>query len=114
MLDHVSFDVSPSKWEATVAFYTAALAPLGITKQMEFPGPAIGFGPNPHTAKFWIVSKENAQCTNLHLAFSAQDHEQVDKFHEEAVKSGGSDNGKPGIRSYHPNYYAAFVRDPCG
>lgn len=114
MFDHVAFDVLPSKWEVTVAFYTAALAPLGITKQVEVPGPTIGFGPDPHTAKFWISSKENAQCTNLHVAFTAQDHEQIDKFHEEALKAGGTDNGKPGIRFYHPNYYAAYVRDPCG
>jgi catechol 2,3-dioxygenase-like lactoylglutathione lyase family enzyme len=114
MIDHVAFNVHPSEWEATVAFYTAALSPLGITKQIEVPGPAIGFGPSPQAAKFWIGSNENAQCTNLHLAFSAQDHAQVDKFYEEALKAGGVDNGKPGIRFYHENYYAAFVKGPCG
>lgn len=28
--------------------------------------------------------------------------------------SGGKDNGAPGERPYHPDYYAAFVLDPDG
>ena len=36
-------------------------------------------------------------------------------FHHEALKAGGKDNGKPGLRtSYHPNYYGAFVIDAAG
>lgn len=31
-----------------------------------------------------------------------------------AIDNGGSDNGPPGIRPYHPDYYAAFVFDPDG
>ena len=32
-----------------------------------------------------------------------------------ALKAGGKDNGKPGLRAaYGPNYYAAFVVDPDG
>ena len=27
---------------------------------------------------------------------------------------GGTDNGKPGERIYHPGYYAAFLHDPDG
>ena len=27
---------------------------------------------------------------------------------------GGKDNGGPGLRPYHPNYYGAFVIDPDG
>ena len=39
----------------------------------------------------------------------------VDAFHAAALKSGGRDNGKPGLRAdYGPNYYAAFVVDPDG
>ena len=28
--------------------------------------------------------------------------------------AGGKDNGAPGLRPYHPEYYAAFVLDPDG
>jgi len=36
-------------------------------------------------------------------------------FHAAALKHGGKDNGKPGLRAdYGENYYAAFVVDPEG
>ncbi|GAB7199418.1 hypothetical protein DZS_18370 [Dickeya ananatis] len=36
-------------------------------------------------------------------------------FFAAAVAAGGVDNGQPGVRAqYHPDYYAAFVRDPDG
>jgi hypothetical protein len=40
----------------------------------------------------------------------------VDAFHAAALKSGGTDNGSPGLRGngYPPGYYAAFVLDPDG
>ena len=31
-----------------------------------------------------------------------------------ALAAGGTDNGAPGPRDYHPGYYAAFVLDPDG
>lgn len=49
-----------------------------------------------------------------HLAFQAQDEAMVDAFYEAALAHGGKDNGAPGMRSYHPGYYAAFVLDPDG
>jgi catechol 2,3-dioxygenase-like lactoylglutathione lyase family enzyme len=50
----------------------------------------------------------------LHLAFAGRDRAAVDRFHVAALAAGGRDNGKPGERSYHPGYYAAFVLDPDG
>jgi hypothetical protein len=39
----------------------------------------------------------------------------VSAFHAAALKAGGRDNGKPGLRTdYGPDYYAAFVVDPDG
>jgi catechol 2,3-dioxygenase-like lactoylglutathione lyase family enzyme len=49
-----------------------------------------------------------------HLAFQARDRATVDAFHKAALAHGGTDNGGPGERSYHPGYYAAFVLDPDG
>lgn len=49
-----------------------------------------------------------------HLAFQAKDTATVDAFYHAALVNGGTDNGKPGERSYHPGYYAAFVLDPDG
>lgn len=49
-----------------------------------------------------------------HLAFQAKDAKTVDAFYRAALDAGGLDNGAPGFRPYHPNYYAAFVLDPDG
>ena len=35
-------------------------------------------------------------------------------YHEAAIAHGGTDNGAPGPRNYHPGYYAAFALDPDG
>ena len=49
-----------------------------------------------------------------HLAFQAKDVATVDAFYDAALAHGGRDNGAPGMRDYHPGYYAAFVLDPDG
>jgi catechol 2,3-dioxygenase-like lactoylglutathione lyase family enzyme len=115
-IDHVSLLVPPSKFESIVAWYVATLAPLGYSKQHEYNGQAVGLGPAKDQAKFWIGAKgkEDSNGAGVHIAFRANDNETVDKFHEEGIKAGGQDNGKPGLRMYHPNYYGAFVLDPLG
>ena len=53
--------------------------------------------------------------SGLHFCFVARDRKAVDAFHAAALRNGGKDNGKPGVRSdYSPTYYAAFVIDPDG
>lgn len=52
--------------------------------------------------------------THVHLAFQAKDRDTVDAFHKAALAAGGTDNGQPGERHYHPGYYACFVLDPDG
>jgi len=53
--------------------------------------------------------------SGLHFCFTAPDRRSVDAFHTAALKTGGRDNGKPGLRDdYGPGYYAAFVVDPDG
>ena len=49
-----------------------------------------------------------------HLAFQAKDRATVDAFHRAGLAAGGKDNGAPGVRPYHPGYYAAFLLDPDG
>ncbi len=38
----------------------------------------------------------------------------MDRFYQLTCEAVGTDNGKPGVRPYHPGYYAAFVIDPDG
>lgn len=109
MIDHLSLrvrDLDKSK-----AFYAAALAPLGYTVMMEFPGVAgLGEGGKPD---FWIGGGPAGEPT--HIAFRAASRELVDAFHKAALAAGAKDNGAPGVRpQYHPAYYGAFVLDPDG
>jgi predicted lactoylglutathione lyase len=51
----------------------------------------------------------------MHIAFIAPNRHAVDLFYSNALKHGGKDEGKPGLRpQYHAHYYAAYVRDPDG
>jgi predicted lactoylglutathione lyase len=119
ILDHIGItvaDIGKSK-----AFYKAALAPLGIVPIMEFEQFA-GYGKDGKP-DFWIgqgatdfMTEEQARVnTPIHVAFTAASRAEVDAFYAAAVKAGGRDHGKPGLRpEYHPNYYGAFVRDLDG
>lgn len=91
-----------------IAFYEAALAPLGFFKLSEWDGGA-GFGET--APAFWIgVGAVTSSC---HVAFTAADRASVSAFHKAALAAGGKDNGAPGIRAdYSPTYYAAFIVDP--
>jgi catechol 2,3-dioxygenase-like lactoylglutathione lyase family enzyme len=110
IFDHVSIGVSDG--ERAKAFFTKALAPLGIGLVMEFEG-WIGFG-RDGKPELWLVTKW-ATPGPLHLAFKCETHAQVDAFHTAALAAGGKDNGAPGIREhYHPTYYGAFVYGPDG
>ena len=110
MIDHVTANVSDL--ERGKRFYEQALAPLGYTLQMEFPG-AAGFGSGAGIPDFWLGSSESRGAT--HVAFSAPDRPTVDRFYEAALAAGGGDNGAPGLRPhYHETYYAAYVHDADG
>jgi catechol 2,3-dioxygenase-like lactoylglutathione lyase family enzyme len=110
MLDHII--VTVSDYEASKQFYSGALEPLGYAVVMEF-GRAGGFGVGGKP-DFWIKEAEAVKPA-IHIAFRATDRPTVDKFYDAAMKTGGRDNGPPGLRpDYHPNYYGAFVFDPDG
>jgi catechol 2,3-dioxygenase-like lactoylglutathione lyase family enzyme len=109
MIDHIGIPVTDL--EASVTFYTKALAPLGYALFMRGEGFA-GFGVNGKP-DFWVgVGKPTAPT---HVALLAKGRAEVRAFHAAAIAAGGVDNGAPGVREiYHPNYYGAFVRDPDG
>ena len=112
MLDHVS--ISVTNFEKSKAFYTAILAPLGFAPQMEFPG-GVGYGKSGSGIPAFWIGQAAAPSTNGHIAFQAPTREAVRMFHAAGLRSGGRDEGEPGLRAhYHPNYYAAFLWDPDG
>jgi catechol 2,3-dioxygenase-like lactoylglutathione lyase family enzyme len=108
LIDHVQLvvrDIAASK-----RFYRAVFGVLGI--------PVAGEGDDHIWADELYISTAQSPAAQgeltgrVHLAFAGRDRAAVDRFHVEALAAGGRDNGKPGERSYHPGYYAAFVLDP--
>ena len=115
MLDHISIgvrDVAKAK-----AFYDAAMKPLGY-KALHAGDTYAGYGKDD-VAEYWIQASAKPvppdMESGLHFCFKAPDAEAVDAFYKAALKAGGKDNGKPGLRADSgDNYYAAFVVDPDG
>jgi catechol 2,3-dioxygenase-like lactoylglutathione lyase family enzyme len=117
MLDHIGFTVA--NFTEAKAFYTKALAPLGlgllmeVTKEQTGGDEHAGFG-SDNKPFFWIGTGDKAKG-GVHIALAANSRAQVDDFYAAAIAAGARDNGKPGLRTiYHPNYYAAFVIDKDG
>ena len=102
LLDHVHICVSDIK--TSRQFYGAIFDVLGIELFIDTP--------EFFACDELFVSK--GDVSHIHLAFQAPDREIVERFFAAAIKAGGTDNGAPGERPYHPGYYAAYVRDPDG
>jgi lactoylglutathione lyase len=110
LIDHVQLVVRDL--EASRRFYAAVMQVLGT--------PLGGEGPGFLYYDELVVSAVDSPAAagqttgRAHLAFQAQDRGMVDRFHSAALAAGGRDHGAPGVRPYHPSYYAAFVLDPDG
>lgn len=110
LIDHVQLVVRDLP--AAQRFYSAIFEALDI--------PLGGEGPGFFWADELFVSSadspaaQGALTGRHHLAFQARDPDTVTAFYHAALAAGGSDNGRPGERPYHPGYYAAFVLDPDG
>jgi catechol 2,3-dioxygenase-like lactoylglutathione lyase family enzyme len=112
MIDHVGVQVADLA--VSRVFYTAVLAPLGITPTMDM-GVAVGFFDEPVTGSFWIGTAAGAETRELHLAFVAPNRAKVREFFDAAVVAGAEVLHEPREwPEYHPGYYGAFVRDPDG
>src|SRR5688572_14047319 len=110
LIDHVQLVVRDLA--ASQAFYSAVFDVLKV--------PMGGTGDGYFWADELFVSTADSEAAQgeltgrHHLAFQAQDRAMVDAFHKAALAAGGTDNGTPGERQYHPGYYGAFVLDPDG
>ena len=112
-LDHVGFAVAD--YQRSKAFYEKALAPLGLKLLREFSGSSAAFGKEDGEGPSFFVEADGEPVRGrLHIALRAASRAQVDDFHAAAIQAGGTDNGAPGLRWYHPDYYGAYVLDPDG
>ena len=113
MIDHVSIYVTDPA--AAAPLYAKALAPLGYELLMQFPDAtaphAIGFG-EKGKPDLWLIKGEPTQ--KQHVALRATSRSVIRAFYDAALAAGAKDNGPPGLRDYHPGYYAAYLLDPDG
>jgi catechol 2,3-dioxygenase-like lactoylglutathione lyase family enzyme len=110
LIDHVHLVVKDIA--ASRRFYEAVFEALDV--------PIGGTAPD----HFWVDELFISSATSTtalgrltgrnHIAFQARNRAAVEAFHKAGVASGGTDNGQPGYRAYHPGYYAAFLLDPDG
>jgi len=104
---------------ASEAFYAAVMPCLDLPQQ-SVSEHYIAYGPAPETPPWLFVldpfDGKPATCGNgFHIAFNATSRAMVDRFHDEALAAGGTDEGAPGLRPrYSADYYGAYVRDPAG
>lgn len=107
LIDHIHLRVTD--FGPALVFYNAVLGALGHAASIT-------------TGRDWLECDElfidqappGYIPSKLHLAFQANDREMVERAYHAALEAGGIDNGPPGLRDYHPGYYAAFVCDPHG
>ncbi|AQR72483.1 VOC family protein [Sphingomonas sp. LM7] len=110
LIDHIQLVVRDLP--ASQRFYEAVFDVLGV--------PMGGIAEDYFWADELFVSTADSQAAQgkltgrHHLAFQARGRGAVEAFHRAGIAAGGSDNGAPGERPYHPGYYAAFLLDPDG
>lgn len=103
-------------------FYDAALATLGFSCKINGED-GMGYVPAGWTGGgteclIWVekpfLEYPATWGNGSMIALAADSRQQVRDFHAVAVAHGGTDDGAPGLRRYHENFYACYVRDPDG
>ena len=123
MIDHVYVSVSDP--ERSLAFYTAALKPLGWRVLGNYDGSSgpdtvpnlwgltDGATPGGQAIKtsIWLRQRTIGE-TGIYLGLVADDPAEVDAAYAAALGAGGRDDGAPATREYFSEgYYAANVID---
>ena len=117
MLDHVSITVSDMP--AAERFYDAIMKALGVVKVGRRED-WLGYGERARAAypdRVYLAIYQGAkpeEAYRRHWCFKAGSRSEVDAFWNAGLAAGGTDDGPPGLRSYHASYYAAFLRDLDG
>lgn len=108
-----------------IAFYDAALAPVGLVRSntelepAHYPPGATWTRPGAKWPEFIVqqpFDRRPASVGNgVQVSFMAPSREAVDAAYAAAMAAGGADEGRPGVRpQYSAGYYGAYCRDPEG
>ena len=117
MIDHLGIQVADV--ETALAFYTTALAPIGLHEAVRIPRPpslVVGMATSTDgQPDFWLSPGSPAETREIHVGFVAPDRASVDAVHAAATGAGYEVLHAPREwPEYHPGYYAVFLRDPDG
>jgi catechol 2,3-dioxygenase-like lactoylglutathione lyase family enzyme len=93
LIDHVHLRVCDL--DAAKSFYRAVLAALGREPTCES-GEAIGFD------ELWIDTADRAGASRVHLAFQAEDHDAVKRFHAAGPKPADAMTARPASANITP------------
>ena len=110
LIDHVHLVVCDI--EASRRFYVAVLGSIG--RELSYESDDAFACDELFVSGAAEVGVDSTGPHRVHLAFQVSDRETVSRFFEAGIAAGGRDNGAPGERAYHPDYYAAFLLDPDG
>ncbi|MEI2297898.1 VOC family protein [Ensifer sp. MJa1] len=109
--------VGTNDLERAGQFYDAVLPTLGYHRQRE-DETEIGYGTEGDRIRFWVVTPFNREAATfgngVSIALTAPTRAAVDAFHAAALANGGTDEGAPGLRPFHANFYGTWVRDLDG
>ena len=114
--------LSAGDFAVSLAFYDAALRPLGLDRTQEYGDEeeedpateAVGYGLPDAPPVLWLVAV-GEPTSSAHIAFDARSRAEVDAFFAAAVGAGGSPRQAPRRwEIYRPGYYGAVVADPDG
>jgi len=107
MIDHI--ELRTRDLAASVRFYAAVLEPLGYRQSVD--DAAKGFG-DARGADFFLIAGEPAD--HAHYAFRAASRALVRACYERGSLFNALDRAPALAPHVHPNYYAAYLRDPDG
>jgi catechol 2,3-dioxygenase-like lactoylglutathione lyase family enzyme len=120
ILSHTT--LTASDFPASLAFYDAALAALGLSRVAEFGDEeedepdleAAGWGTEDGAATFWLVAGQRV-TRGAHVSWRVETRAAVEEFHAAALANGGSEHAAPRRWAiYRRGDFIASVLDPDG